>query len=50
MYEAKIADLMKQIHNMNSAKQETERMKKQIADMQLLLEVYYYMLIAQYSL
>ncbi|KAL8538668.1 hypothetical protein ACS0TY_000616 [Phlomoides rotata] len=42
MYEAKIADLMKQIEDENGhsgiAKEETERMKKQIADMQLLLE------------
>lgn len=45
MYEAKIADLMKQIEDKNSAKEETERLKKQIADIQLLLEVDYYVLI-----
>lgn len=45
MYEEKIADLMKKIEDENaqksSAEDEMERMKKQVADFQVLLEVNY---------
>lgn len=48
MYEEKIADLMKKIEDENaqksSAEDEMERMKKQVADFQVLFEVNYYML------
>lgn len=52
MYEEKIADLMKKIGHENAqnsgAEEEIERMKKQVADFQLLLEVDYYLLLNEY--
>lgn len=44
MYEDKIADLMKQMEDekvrLRNAEEETERMKEQLADVQVLLQVH----------
>lgn len=52
MYEEKIADLMKKIGDENaqnsSTEEEMEKMKKQVADFHVMLEVSDYMLINDY--